>query len=99
MTTIEEIILLAKPHPNQIPGARQVMVTDGKIILSIVGGAKGLYGDFVDDFELAILDSDSKEFVTKYYFSETGDDVMGYQGRAEVEKIFNLLFKNDFQVI
>ena len=66
MTTIQDIIKFSKPHPGSMENARQTVLTDGKILLSIVGGAKGLYGDFENDFELAIMEVGERNFVTKY---------------------------------
>jgi hypothetical protein len=79
-------------------GARQTVLSDGKVALSIVGGAQGLYGDFENDFEIAILDEETRDFVTKYYVPEANDDVLGYQDSKQVEFIANLIFRNDFQV-
>jgi len=98
MITINEIISNSKPHRNKMNEARQTILTDRSVILSIVGGAQGLYGDFENDFELAILDSDSKNFVTKYYVVDSSDDVLPYQTIAQVEEIVNMIFKNGFQV-
>ena len=97
MTTIQDIINFSKPHPNGIDDARQTVLFDDKVIMSIVGGSRGLYGDFVDDFEIAIMDSETKDFVTKYYVS-SGDDVLGYKTREEVEDLVNSVFKKGFQV-
>lgn len=98
MITIDEIISNSKPHPNRLDGARQTIITDGRVIISIVGGAKGLYGDFKNDFELAVLDSDTKNFVTKYYIDDSADDVLPYQTSEQVEEIVNMIFKDSFQV-
>lgn len=98
MITIKDIISYSKPHANRMEGARQTVLSDGNIVLSIVGGAKGLYGDFENDFELAIIDENTRDFVTKYYVPEANDDVLGYQDSTQVEHIANLLFKKDFQV-
>ena len=99
MITIQDIVLHSKPHPNMIEGARQTILKDDNIVLSIVGCAQGLlYGDFEKDFEVAILDINSREFVTKYYVSDASDDVLAYQNSEQVEYIANLLFKKGFQV-
>jgi len=50
------------------------------------------------DFEVAIIDENTRDFVTKYYVPEANDDVLGYQDSSQVEHIANLLFKKDFQV-
>lgn len=79
-------------------GARQTVLKDDNVVLSIVGGTSGLYGDFEKDFEVAILDKNSRDFVTKYYVSDASDDVLAYQDSKQVEYIANLLFKKGFQV-
>lgn len=98
MITIKDIISYSKPHANRMEGARQTVLSDGNVVLSIVGGAKGLYGDFENDFEVAIIDETTRDFVTKYYVPEANDDVLGYQDSTQVEHLANLLFKKDFQV-
>lgn len=98
MITIQDIISNSKPHPNMMEGARQTILKDDNVVLSIVGGARGLYGDFEKDFEIAILDNNSREFVTKYYVADASDDVLAYQDGEQVEYIANLLFKKGFQV-
>ena len=98
MITIKDIISYSKPHPNMMDGARQTVLKDNDVVLSIVGGARGLYGDFEKDFEIAIIDNNSREFVTKYYVSDASDDVLAYQDSEQVEYIANLLFKKGFQV-
>ncbi len=81
-----------------VEGARQTYMTDGKIGLSIVGGAQGLYGDFKDDFEIAIMDSETGDFVTKYYLPEANDDVVGYLSSEALTSLANTLFPKGFQV-
>ncbi len=98
MITIEDIISYSKPHPNQMEGARQTVLFDDKVILSIVGGGRGLYGDFDKDFEVAIMEKSSGDFVTKYYVDGASDDVLAYQDKEQVEYLANLLFKKGFQV-
>ena len=98
MITIKEIISNSKPHPNGMFGARQTVMTDDRVILSIVGGAQGLYGDFIEEFEIAIIDAETRNFVTKYYVPESSDDVLAYVNSDKVEEIANSIFKNGFQV-
>ena len=98
MITIQDIISNSKPHTNGMVGARQTILKDDNVVLSIVGGARGLYGDFENDFEIAIIDNNSREFVTKYYVADASDDVLAYQDSEQVEYIANLLFKKGFQV-
>lgn len=98
MTTIQDIIKFSKPHPGTLENARQTVLTDDKILLSIVGGAKGLYGDFENDFELAIMEVGERNFVTKYYVPDATDDVLPYQSIQEVEDLVNRIFPRGFQV-
>ena len=98
MIKVEDIISYSKPHPNQMEGARQTVLMDDNIILSIVGGGRGLYGDFEKDFEMAIMEKSSGNFVTKYYVDSASDDVLAYQEKEQVEYLANLLFKKGFQV-
>jgi hypothetical protein len=97
MITIDYIKKNALPH--DISGGKRMILYNEKYVLSIVGGTKGLYGDFENDFEVAIIDPLNKEFITKLFFPENGDDVVGYLSCEELEKIANTLFKEDnFQV-
>jgi len=98
MITIKDIISYSKPHPNMMKGARQTILKDNDVVLSIVGGARGLYGDFEKDFEVAVMNANSHDFVTKYYVTDASDDVLAYQNSEQVEYIANLLFKKGFQV-
>lgn len=98
MTTVEEIIKYSKPHPNGIEGARQIILYNDKVRMSIVGGSKGLYGDFSEDFEIAFLDQETNEFVTKFYSPNNDDDVIGYVSGLEVLDLINNVFAKGFQV-
>jgi hypothetical protein len=96
MITIDFIKRNSKPHP--LEGGRQTVLSNDKYMLSIVGGRTGLYGDFEEDFEFAIMDVKDRNFVTKLFVDVT-DDIFPYATVEEVEKIANTLFKeNDFQV-
>ena len=96
MTTITEIISWAKPHP--VGHGKQTVIFDDNILVSIVGGSKGLYGDFENDFELAVIDQHTKDFRTKFFFPENNDDVCAYVPGEEVEKFINKIFTKGFQV-
>ncbi len=50
MITIKDIINLSKPHPV-VGGGRALRIGNDNVEFSIVGGARGLYGDFINDFE------------------------------------------------
>jgi hypothetical protein len=97
MITIKDIIENSKPH--SVAGGSMTRLSNDKYILSIVGGASGLYGDFEKDFEIAIMDRKNGEFITKLFFPENSDDVVGYLEAEKVVEIANTLFKNySFQV-
>lgn len=96
MITVDFIQKNAKPH--NVGGFRINLYND-KYSLSIVGGASGLYGDFKEDFEVAIIDPVTGDFITKLFFPENGDDVVGYMNKEDLERITNTLFKEgSFQV-
>lgn len=90
--TIQEIIDRSVPH--LIDGRRTTIETD-RFVLSIVGGARGLYGDFKEDFEVAIIDKNTKEFVTKMFEPDATDDVMGYIPADRVVEIANYFVKKN----
>jgi len=96
MITVDHIINYSKPRKL---GGRSTVISNGKIGISIVGGEMGLYGDFVETFEIAVFDLPNREFVTKHLFPEADDDVIGYVKKKELEEIVNLLFKDNFQVL
>ena len=98
MITIKDIIGFSKPQPV-VEGGRVVRIGNDNVEFSIVGGARGLYGDFINDFELAIFDKKNGEFVTKFFYPEASDDVIGYMSGEDVESLVNKVFKDkDFQV-
>jgi hypothetical protein len=98
MITIKDIIELSKPHPVG-NGGRVTRIGNNNVEFSIVGGASGLYGDFIDYFEMAIFDTQSGEFVTKFFYPEAGDDVVGYMSGEDLEVLLNKVLKEkDFQV-
>ena len=104
MITIEDIKNWSKPHPlaNVISlkdrkGGRMSRFGNSKIKFSIVGGATGLYGDFEDTFEVAIVDEDGN-FRTKYFVGGT-DDVIGWMNSDDVEKLVNSILKKEDVVV
>lgn len=98
MITVNQIIEWSKPHPVGDGGKRTRIATDA-IEFSIVGGARGLYGDFEDTFEVAIFDVQSGDFMTRFFHPEGGDDVIPYMSGEELEELVNRLIKDkDFQV-
>ena len=100
MITIQDIQKWSRPHPV-VKGGRMTNIFNSKYELSIVGGGgkRGLYGDFENDFEIAVFSTKSREFVTRFFFSDNPHDVVGHLGSAELEEFVNSIFRNDnFQV-
>ena len=83
--TAEFIKRKSRTHPIR---GRMFTMEIGNYILSIVGGAMGLYGDFENDFEVALIDKNTNKFVTSF-FARRGDDVLGY---ATIDEINDLYF-------
>jgi len=97
MITINKIKKWSKEHP--IGGGRMTNIFNHKYELSIVGGRPGLYGDFEHTFEIAVFDAQDRRFITQFFFPESGDDVVGFISREDLEDFSNILFRNgDFQV-
>ena len=96
MITVENIIEWAKPHP--LDGGKMTRLYNEEIEFSIVGGRSGLYGDFVDDFEVAVLDRKTDDFRTKFFKPELSDDVIGYMPKDDMIQMLNQILKTGFQV-
>lgn len=96
MITVKDIIDLSKPHP--LDGGKMTRLYNDEIEFSIVGGRSGLYGDFENDFEVAIIDKKSGDFITKFFYPEGSDDVIGYMKSEDVEKLVNQVLGKGFQV-
>jgi hypothetical protein len=60
-----------------------------------VGGDTGLYGDFVDTFEVAIFDVQTRDFITRFFYPDASDDVIGWMKSNEVEKLVNSVIKRE----
>jgi len=84
--TIEDIISMAKPHNL---GGKRTTIENKRFILSIVGGGRGLYGDFENNFEVAIIDKKTGDFATTLFEPDATDDVMGYVEADVVVRIAN----------
>lgn len=88
--TAKHIIKNSKPHPTATMrdgDARRYREQIGDYILSIVGGGQGLYGDFVNTFEVALIDSTTGDFVTGAY-SKRGDGVLPYASIDEINELY-----------
>ena len=96
MITTENIIEWSKPHP--LDGGKMTRIHNDEIEFSIVGGRSGLYGDFENDFEVAVIDRKNGEFVTRFFKPELSDDVIGYMKKEDLEEFVNQIFKKGFQV-
>ena len=96
MITIENIIEWSKPHP--LEGGKMTRLYNEEIEFSIVGGRSGLYGDFVDDFEVAVLDRKTGDFRTRFFKPELSDDVIGYMPKDDMIQMLNQILKTGFQV-
>jgi len=90
MYTYQDILALAKSHPTG--EGKHTIVENGDYIVSIVGGRQGLYGDFIDTFEVAIIRKSDGEFVSGEFFpdySETPNGVMPYISREQMLEVVN----------
>ena len=96
MSTVEKSIEWSKPHP--LDGGKMTRLYNEEIEFSIVGGRSGLYGDFVDDFEVAVLDRKTGDFRTKFFKPELSDDVIGYMPKDDMIQMLNQILKTGFQV-
>jgi hypothetical protein len=100
MITIQDIKNWSKPHPlaNVISikdrsGGRVSRFGNKEVEFSIVGGGRGLYGDFDKTFEVAIFDKESNNFVTRFFYPEITDDVIPYMDADKVEELVNSVIK------
>ena len=88
--TVKHIRANSEPHPTakmRDGDARVYREHIGDYVLSIVGGGVGLYGDFVNDFEVALIDEKTGKFVTGAY-SKRGDDILPYATIDEINEIY-----------
>lgn len=98
MITVDDIKKWSKVHPIG-EGARRTRISNKEIEFSIVGGMTGLYGDFKDTFEVAILDKNSGGFVTRFFSPDSSEDIIPYLSGERLEGLVNWLIKgDDFQV-
>lgn len=100
MITVSDIQEWSRPHPV-VEGGRMTNIFSPKYEVSIVGGGKKgrLYGDFKNSFEVAVFSTKSREFVTRFFFPDNTDDVVGYLSSDNLEEFLNSVFReNNFQV-
>ncbi len=90
--TIQDIIDLSVEDGM---GGRRTSIEVNNFKISIVGGRQGLYGDFVEDFEVAIMTKENSQFVTKLFF-HAEDDVLPYQSGKDVEEIVKIVMNQEF---
>jgi len=91
MYTYQDILDKAKPHGISENGKHTLIETqDHKV--SIVGGRMGLYGDFVNTFEVAIIRNSDGEFVSGEFFPEYSDSmgqVMPHISKEQMLEVVN----------
>lgn len=94
MITFEDI--LKKSQPHSIGEGKMVRYETPHIIISIVGGRQGLYGDFNETFEVALIDKKSGDFISDTLYPEYCDSsgqIMPYITREQMLKVVNELMK------
>ena len=85
--TVEILKNEAKTHP--LGKGYQFTEEIGDNTLSIVGGFSGLYGDFENTFEVALIDNTNGRFVTGLYGYEVqSDGVMLYATIDDINKLY-----------
>ena len=93
MITIDDIKKWSKPHPVTKGDGRMSRFGNKNIEFSIVGGARGLYGNFEKTFEVAIFDRKTNNFVTHFFSEKNDGDVIGFMSSEELEKLVNSVIK------
>lgn len=100
MITIKDIIKWSKSHPTlkYVDGnGKQSRFGNDQIEFSIVGGGRGLYGDFKNTFEVAIIDKQTNNFITNFFYP--GSDMsIPYMSSNEVEKLVNSIIRDKLSV-
>ena len=94
MITFEQVLEKSQRHPAG--EGRMVRYETPQVIISIVGGRVGLYGDFNESFEVAIIDKKSGDFISDKLYSEYCDSsgqIMPYVTREQMLKVVNELVK------
>lgn len=94
MITFEQVLEKSQQHP--MGEGKMVRYETPQLIISIVGGRRGLYGDFNKSFEVAIIDKKSGDFISDKLYSEYCDgsgEIMPYITREQMLKVVNELVK------
>jgi hypothetical protein len=95
MKTIEDIKRDSFPHPL-VDEARQTIYETPLLKISIVGGGRGLYGDFNETFEVAIIEKNKFNLISGYFYPEFSDsqgETMPYLSIEQTLKVVNELIK------
>jgi len=84
--------------PSMGGNLKSITKFDNGFELSVIAGEfaystpreNSLDPDFFSEFEIAIF-NDEGEFVTQDFFPDAGDDVMGWQTRADINSIMMVI--------
>ena len=95
MITYQDILEKSVEHFRE--DTKTTRLETPELTISIVGGP-GLYGDFKETFEVAIIDKVSKEFTSNKLYPELCEnggkgDVMPYLSKEQMLKVVNDLIK------
>jgi hypothetical protein len=93
--TIDFILQNSRDHSL---GGKKCRIETDKLIISIVGGRSGFYGDFINTFEVAVLDTKSGSFITPMFFNGHYDEVAEYVTKEELLEVLNVLIKKGSQI-
>ena len=85
-------------HPSMGGNLKSITRFDNGFELSVIAGEfaystpreNSLDPDFFSAFEIAIL-NDEGEFVTRDFFQDIEDDVMGWQSRSDINMIMMVI--------
>ena len=71
-----------KEHPVGLGGVIAQTKLDNGYTISVVGGRKGLYGDGIETFEVAIFDR-----MNEMIMLSENDQVLGWQTKQEIDEL------------
>lgn len=80
MRTFDNLVF--KSHPNMMGGVQALMKLKNGYEISVVGGGRGLYGDGINTFEVAVFNRQGDMINLSDH-----DQVMGYLNKNEVTDI------------